>query len=134
LTASRRRENGGVVGLGLDLVEVERVAEALDRHGERLVRRICCEREREQWSRETDGPRTLAIRFAVKEACLKALGTGWADGLAFPQVEVDLRSGSTATIRLRGAAEERARRSGASSALASVADAGGVIAALVVIA
>ena len=71
-----------LIGHGIDLVEVDRIRDAVERHGERFLRRIYTAGEQAQAG---DGPlriQFLAGRFAAKEAVLKALGTGWARGVS----------------------------------------------------
>lgn len=66
-------EAAGPTEVGIDVIEIERVRQVLERHGERFLRRIFTERERERYGRR---PAELAARFAAKEATMKALGTG----------------------------------------------------------
>ena len=79
-----------IVGLGTDICQIARIAASLDRHGERLVRRVLHEREMADWDRQSPAarPRFLARRFAAKEAAVKALGTGARDGVALNQVAI----------------------------------------------
>lgn len=125
-------QGGAVAGLGLDLLEVERIAGAFRRHGERLLNKVCSGTESGTVAGAPDPVRALALRFAVKEACLKAMGTGWAEGLSFRQVEVVLDDGR-ARVGLWGAAAERAQRLGATHVEATVRESGGIVAAMVVL-
>ena len=100
-----------IVGIGIDLVEIERVERALQRWGDRFLARIMAP---EEAARVPKGEgRTLAVALAVaaKEAASKALGTGWTQGVAWRQVVVDVAAPS---VRLEGAAALRARRLGGS--------------------
>lgn len=63
-------------GIGTDIVRIDRVRQALERHGERFALRVLAEAERPAWRRHPDPARFLAKRFAAKEAFGKALGTG----------------------------------------------------------
>ncbi len=84
------------------------MARLLERHGDAMVRRICREGE----PRLPSGPGRvahLAGLFAAKEATMKALGTGWAQGIGFHQIEVVRRPGGAPALELHGAARERAR-------------------------
>jgi holo-[acyl-carrier protein] synthase len=101
-----------IVGLGIDLVETERVERILARHGERFERRVFTGAELAECGRRADRIHSLAARFAAKEACLKALGTGWSQGLGFADVEVVCTSDGAPTLRLAGRAAERARELG----------------------
>lgn len=101
-----------VLGLGIDVVEVKRLAGALRRHGERFARRVFTDRELGACDRRADRLQALAARFAAKEACLKALGTGWSRGLAFRQVEVIRASSGKPELHLHGPAADAASRLG----------------------
>ncbi|MFO0828937.1 MAG: holo-ACP synthase [Phycisphaerales bacterium] len=78
-----------IIGHGIDLVENQRIAAMLDAHGERFTERCFTVTER---SYAEQGARLrvqrYAVRFAAKEAVLKALGTGWADGISWTDIEV----------------------------------------------
>jgi holo-[acyl-carrier protein] synthase len=74
----------GPVEVGIDVIEIERVREVLERHGERFLRRIYTERERERYQGRIQ---ELAARFAAKEAVMKALGTG-IRGIRWRDIEV----------------------------------------------
>ena len=120
-----------IVGIGLDLIEVERVRRAWARFGDRFVRRILTAAERA--SLHGDPAAFLAARLAAKEAAFKALGTGWASGVTWRDVEV-LRSPSGAPeIRLGGAAEEICARRGGAGVHVSLSHTRGHAAAVVVI-
>ncbi|HKD99842.1 MAG TPA: holo-ACP synthase, partial [Planctomycetota bacterium] len=66
-----------IVAVGTDLIEVPRVARALERLGDRFERRIYTEQERAYCRRRRNFAESFAARFAAKEAVMKALGTGW---------------------------------------------------------
>jgi holo-[acyl-carrier protein] synthase len=91
-----------VIGLGVDLVEVERVERALERWGRRIVDRLMDEDEARSLPREP-GPRATALALAIagKEAASKAIGTGWSHGVRWRDVVVDRRVPS---VRLLGRA------------------------------
>jgi len=100
-----------ILGLGIDLVELERIAAIHERHGDAFARRFC--RPGEVAPRRGSAlVEHLGGLFAAKEAVLKALGTGWAQGLAFRQVEVVRDESGAPGVRLHGAAEERSRKLG----------------------
>lgn len=122
-----------VVGIGLDVVEVPRFEGVLSRHGERFERRVFAPGEIAACARRADRPRALAARFAAKEACLKALGTGWAEGLAFSQVEVENEPSGRPALRLHGPAAERAAALGVLRIHLSLTHDGEVAAAVVVL-
>lgn len=98
-----------ILGIGIDLCQVERMAKALRAHGTRFEERVFTPGERA----DCDGrPQSFAARFAAKEACLKAIGTGWSGGLSFRQVEVVRAADGRPSLVLTGAAAERARSLG----------------------
>jgi holo-[acyl-carrier protein] synthase len=122
-----------IVGIGLDLVEVPRLARALANHGERFEQRIYTARERADCDRRADRTQALAARFAAKEACLKALGTGWSGGVSFRQVEVVRSDGGRPTLRLDGPAADRAAGLGVRAFHLTLTHEPGIAAALVIL-
>ena len=70
-----------IFGIGTDIVELSRVQETFDRFGEHFVNRLLMDEERVLFERNNDPVRFLAMRFAAKEATVKALGTGFAHGV-----------------------------------------------------
>lgn len=102
-----------VVGLGVDLVELGRVAKALDRWGSRFVGKLMDAEEADRLPTDAaERAQALALAIAGKEAASKALGTGWSRGVRWRDVEVRLRP--EPTVGLRGAAAARARALGSS--------------------
>ena len=100
-----------IVGMGIDLIETERVARALDRWGDRLVAKLMGEAEASRLpDGATDRARAIALAIAAKEAASKALGTGWSRGVCWRDVVVDL--GPPLAVRLEGGALRWARRLG----------------------
>src|SRR5438105_4597971 len=85
-------ENSGaarmIVGLGVDLIEVDRIEAVYARHGERFLRRILTEKEYVYVMRHADPSQRLSGRWAAKEAAFKALGTGVADGIGWKDAEI----------------------------------------------
>lgn len=103
-----------VIGIGLDLVETARVGRALERHGERFVRKLMDPEEAA--GLPENGPervRALALAIAGKEAASKALGTGWSRGVRWRDVVVSAGP-YEAAVRLEGRAAEVARELGSS--------------------
>jgi holo-[acyl-carrier protein] synthase len=99
-----------ILGLGSDLIDVRRIASALERFGDRFTTRIFTEGERRRCDRRAARAEGYARRFAAKEACSKALGTGFRLGVYWKDLEVvNLPSGQP-TMRLAGAAAEHLRR------------------------
>ena len=99
-----------VIGLGLDLVELDRVERALERWGARLVDKLMGPEEGARLPPGAGRARALALAIAAKEAASKALGTGWTRGVVWRDVVVDL--GPPVSLRLDGGALARARRLG----------------------
>jgi holo-[acyl-carrier protein] synthase len=77
-----------IVGIGSDIAEVDRVREAIARHGERFLRRVYTEREIQYCRSHRNSDERFAARFAAKEAAMKALGTGWRRGITWRDIEV----------------------------------------------
>ena len=100
-----------VVGLGIDLVELERVSRSLDQWGERLLAKILSESEAARLPPPGPGRvEAVALAIAGKEAASKAIGTGWSRGVFWRDVEVIL--GAEPAVRLHGQALEEARHLG----------------------
>ena len=98
-----------IVGIGSDLSDIRRIQGSLDRFGERFVQRVFTEVERARSERKGDRAASYAKRFAAKEACSKALGTGMKRGVFWRDMGVvNLPSGQP-TMRLTGGAEKRLR-------------------------
>jgi holo-[acyl-carrier protein] synthase len=93
-----------IVGLGVDIAEVGRIKAAIERHGEVFLRRVYTAREREYCERFKNKFERYAGRFAAKEAAMKALGTGWARGVRWVDVEVVRQKGGRPTMALAGEA------------------------------
>ncbi|PZO63720.1 MAG: holo-ACP synthase [Paracoccus denitrificans] len=96
-----------ILGIGTDLANIDRIAGVLERHGDRFRNRVFTELELAKAARRRDEAGTLAKRWAAKEACSKALGTGLAMGIAWKDMSVsNLRSGQP-IMHLTGWAERR---------------------------
>ncbi len=101
-----------IIALGTDLIEVPRVASALERLGARFENRIFTKAESVYCRRRHGFAQSFAARFAAKEAVMKALGTGWRRGVRWVDIEVERAPGQAPTIALKGAAADHARRRG----------------------
>lgn len=101
-----------ILGTGIDITEVPRMAAAIERFGERFLRRIFTEKEIRYCDSKANRMERYAARFAAKEAALKALGTGWRGGIAWTDVEVCRQPGSRPTLVFAGKAAEFAARLG----------------------
>ena len=96
-----------IIGLGSDLCDARRIEKVLARHGERFLDRVFTATERAKAERRANRVETYAKRFAAKEACSKALGTGFRNGVFFRDMGVvNLPSGAP-TMKLSGGALAR---------------------------
>ena len=120
-----------IVGVGLDLVPVARVALLLSRHGPRAARRLFSAGERTECERRGEPAQHYAARFAAKEAALKALGVP--AGLKWTEIEVRTAEGGRPVLLLSGAAASAAARQGVVIKHLSLTHAGGMAAAVVVL-
>jgi holo-[acyl-carrier protein] synthase len=121
-----------ILSIGIDLVEVERIERAVSRLGSRFLERIFTPAEIAYC-----GPRGArfvhyAGRFAAKEAALKALGTGWAQGISWREVEILTSESGAPQLILHGAALDRSTRLGAARVLVSISHTRGLAIAQVV--
>jgi len=96
-----------IIGIGSDLIDIRRVEKTLERHGERFIRRVFTEVERAKSDRRRQRAASYAKRFAAKEACAKALGTGLAQGVFWRDMGVVNLPGGKPTMHLTGGAAER---------------------------
>ena len=96
-----------IIGIGMDATDLPRVAAVLKRYGDRFLRRIFTEGEIAYCTRRRDPVPHLAGRFAVKEAAMKALGTGHSRGVLWKDIEV-VRAGGPPQLRFHGGAARRA--------------------------
>jgi len=97
-------ESRVILGLGSDLSDIRRIQATLDRHGERFTHRIFTEIERARSERKADAAASYAKRFAAKEACAKALGTGMRRGVFWRDMGVvNMRSGQPTMALTNGA-------------------------------
>jgi holo-[acyl-carrier protein] synthase len=95
-----------ILGIGSDLCDIRRIEKTLERHGERFTNRIFTQIERSRAERKANRTATYAKRFAAKEACAKALGTGMNRGVFWRDMGVvNQRSGQPTMILTGGAAE-----------------------------
>jgi holo-[acyl-carrier protein] synthase len=105
-----------IVGNGLDATDIGRIAEAIERYGDRFVRRVFTEGEIAYCRRKRDFASSFAARFAAKEAAMKALGTGHSLGVFWTGIEVVRRHGPP-TLRFHGGAARRLADIGGTGAL-----------------
>ena len=101
-----------IIGTGVDLAEVDRIRESVERFGERFLRRIYTEGEIAYVERKANKFERYAARFAAKEAGMKAIGTGWRKGVRWQDFEVINLPSGRPTLKLHGVAAEFAARLG----------------------
>ena len=96
-----------IIGIGSDLCDIRRIERSIERFGDRFTQRIFTEGERLRSDRRAARAPSYARRFAAKEACSKALGTGMHGGVFWRDMEVINLAGGQPTLRLSGGALER---------------------------
>jgi holo-[acyl-carrier protein] synthase len=99
-----------ILGIGSDLVDIRRIEKVIARHGARFISRIYTDAEREKAERRATRIDTYAKRFAAKEACAKALGTGFRRGVFFKDMGVVNLPSGRPTMQLTGGALAQLRR------------------------
>jgi holo-[acyl-carrier protein] synthase len=109
-----------IVGMGVDIAEVDRVREAIARHGERILNRVFTPLEIAYCQRHKNSAERFAARFAAKEAGMKALGTGWRNGITWKDFEVANEKSGKPTLRLSGRAAELCAALGGARVLLSL--------------
>ena len=109
-----------ILGTGVDLAEVGRIREAIERYGDRFVRRIYTEAEIAYVERKANKFERYAGRFAAKEAGMKAIGTGWKRGVRWQDFEVSNLPSGRPTLRLHGEAARLAGKMGVTSISLSI--------------
>jgi holo-[acyl-carrier protein] synthase len=99
-----------ILGLGNDIIDIRRIDKALERYGERFLKRVFTDTERRKSDARASRSASYAKRFAAKEACAKALGTGFRKGVFWRDMGVvNLRSGRPTIVLTGGAAEQLKR-------------------------
>ena len=113
-----------IVGIGTDIVAVERIRQSLQRHDGRIAQRILRPAELEEFEQRNEKvrPHFLAKRFAAKEAAAKALGTGFRDGIQMQQIEVAHDRQGKPQLQWSGAAQQQFERLRVKAAHLSISD------------
>ncbi|MBC7282692.1 holo-ACP synthase [Hoeflea sp.] len=96
-----------IIGIGSDLIDIRRIEKTLERHGERFTQRCFTDVERAKSDRRANRAASYAKRFAAKEACSKALGTGLSQGVFWRDMGVVNMPGGKPTLSLTGGAAGR---------------------------
>jgi holo-[acyl-carrier protein] synthase len=99
-----------ILRTGVDLIEIARIEEVINRHGKHYLERIYTAAELEQFGKQTE---SLAGRFAAKEACAKAIGSGIGD-VSWKEIEILGDEQNAPTLKLYGVAEQKAKELGLS--------------------
>ncbi len=97
-----------IVGSGIDLAEIGRIQQSIDRYGGRFLNRVFTPAEQTYCLRKRNWAESFAARFAAKEAGAKALGTGISRGVNWLEIEIVREPGGRPTLHLHGRAAERA--------------------------
>jgi holo-[acyl-carrier protein] synthase len=113
-----------IIAIGIDLVEISRIEEVFTRRGERFRARVFTEGEINYCERRATKLASYAARFAAKEAAMKALGTGWANGVGWMDIEVVSQESGCPVLQLHRRALERMRELGAIKAHISLTHSG----------
>ena len=93
-----------LIGTGVDLIEIERIAHSIERYGERFLRRIYTDHEIAYCTSKRSSAESFAARFAAKEAGAKALGTGISRGVTWIEFQIARQPGGRPVLELRGRA------------------------------
>jgi holo-[acyl-carrier protein] synthase len=96
-----------IIGIGSDLIDISRIAKTIERFGDRFIRRVYTPVEIARAERRADRVATYAKRFAAKEACSKALGTGFRKGVFWHDLGVVNLPGGRPSLALTGGAKAR---------------------------
>src|ERR1700726_335950 len=109
-----------VIAVGTDIVEVVRIGQMIERHGEVFLNRVYTEDEIRYCQRRREYTQHYAGRWAAKEAVMKTLGTGWSRGVGWRDIEICSSRTGAPSIVLRGAAREVAEQAGICDVLISI--------------
>ena len=122
-----------LAGIGVDIAEIERFRNLIERYGDRVAQRLLTGQERQQFNQRQQSPVFLASRFAAKEAASKALGSGIANGIGFHSIEVVNNAQGKPELAFHDAAEHLARQLKINNALLSLSDERHYVVAMVVL-
>src|SRR5579864_2282023 len=121
-----------IVGLGVDITEVDRIEAAIARRGRAFLERLFTPSEISYCERHRNRAERYAGRFAVKEAAMKALGTGWRSGVRWVDIEVVREPSGKPTLKLWGESRAIADRLGVRSIVVSITHTAGTALAQVI--
>ena len=109
-----------ILGIGTDIIEVPRIGKMIEQHGELFLRRVYTEREIRYCQGRKHAFEHFAGRWAAKEAILKAIGTGWARGICWTDMEIRRDAMSGPKVLVRGGARDAAIQRGIGDILISI--------------
>jgi holo-[acyl-carrier protein] synthase len=109
-----------ILGIGTDIIECLRIGKMIEQHGEQFLRRVYTDREIRYCQARKHATEHFAGRWAAKEAILKAIGTGWARGVAWTDLEIRNEPGGRPNVLVRGGAKEAAIERGIGDILLSI--------------
>jgi len=122
-----------IYGIGIDMVEISRLEKALERWGDRFLKRVFTEAEIEYCHHTVRAASRFALRFAAKEAFSKALGLGFRNGLTLRHIEVERGHNGRPHLSLHKMAKELCERHGIKNSFLSLSDNGLYAVAVVVL-
>ncbi|MGA8707422.1 MAG: holo-ACP synthase [Steroidobacteraceae bacterium] len=122
-----------IFGVGIDVLEAKRVQATFERFGQHLVDRLLMPEERAQFERTRRPERFLAMRFAAKEAIVKALGTGFAHGVWIRDVGVVQNEWGKPEVVYSGRGEQLRRRLGVGEGHVTLSDEAGLVVAVAIL-
>lgn len=114
------QRNGAVIGIGTDIIECSRIDQMIEKHGDVFLNRVYTPNEITYCCKRKAANQHYAGRWAAKEAVLKALGTGWAHGIQWTDVEVVNQQGGKPEIVLSGRAQEISESQGITAMMISI--------------
>lgn len=112
--------NGMIVGSGIDLIEIARIHDSVERFGQRFLDRVFTAGEQAYCQSKRKAAESFAARFAAKEAAAKALGTGISQGVSWREIEVVRAASGKPGLQFHGRAAQIAERLGATNATVSL--------------
>lgn len=110
----------GIIGLGTDIIEVVRIGQMIEKHGETFLHRVYTEQEIAYCNRRKEYLQHYAGRWAAKEAAMKALGTGWSRGVGWTDLEVTSDASGAPILQIHGGAKEMMEQLGIIRILISI--------------
>lgn len=113
-----------IVGLGVDITEIDRIEAAIARRGRAFLERVFTPSEIAYCEKHRNRAERFAGRFAVKEAAMKALGTGWSSGVRWVDIEVAREPSGKPTLKLSGASRRIADHLGVTSISVTITHSG----------